>query len=100
MGEAQCNLNTIKIAELEKRLDLHVRYQKEAVDKAALELRERLHAMNEFREQLKDEASRFVTRDEVRLKFENMSATIRWSVGVIASVVGGAIGSLVAYLLK
>lgn len=95
-----CDINTIKIAELEKRLDLHVRYQKDAVDRASAELRERLAAMNEFREQLKDQATRFITREEMVVQIDSLANRLTWAVGVIATLAGGTLGSLVAYLLK
>jgi len=100
MGNGQCELNTIKIAELEKRLDLHVRYQKEAVDRAASELRERLATMNEFREQLKDQASKFITRDEMTTQLHLTVQRIGWAVGVIASLVGATLGIMISYLLR
>lgn len=89
------HINAIKIAELEKRLQMHVAYQKEAVDRAASDLHERLATMNEFREQLKEQASRFVTRDELTLQLEALTNRIAWIVGIIITVIG-----LVAYLLK
>lgn len=51
----------VKVTELEKRIELHLEYQRKAVTKASDELHERLAGMNEFRETLKDQASRFVT---------------------------------------
>ena len=96
MGNGQCDLNTIKIAELEKRLDLHVRYQKEAVDRAASELRERLSTMNEFREQLKDQASKFITRDEMTTQLSLVVQRVGWGVGITATLIGAILGSLIA----
>lgn len=94
------SINTIKLAELDKRFELHVQYQKEAVDRAAIELRERLAAMNEFREQLKDQAARFITREEMVIQIDSLANRLTWAVGVIATLAGGSLGSLVAYLLR
>lgn len=94
------SINTIKIAELEKRLDLHVRYQKDAVDRAATELRDRLAAMNEFREQLKDQAAKFVTREEMAAQLNLAIHRIGWGIGLIATLAGAGIGSLVGYFVR
>jgi len=74
MADERCEaINALKIAELEKRFDLHVKYQREATEKAVHEL----HA-----------------------RFDAMIAQRLWVFSTIASIAGGAIGSLVAYLLK
>jgi hypothetical protein len=82
-----CSVNAIKIAELEKRIDLHVKYQQDAVARAATELRERLAAMNEFREQLREQAAKFVTRNEMELHFEAISTRFRWGVGTLLALI-------------
>lgn len=43
---------------------------KESVSLAYLSMEKRLESMNEFRDTLKDQASRFVTRDEMTAKIE------------------------------
>ena len=48
-----------------------------AVDKAESTLAARLAGMNEFRDQLKDQASRFVTREEVQLTVKPIVEDIR-----------------------
>lgn len=44
-----------------------------AIDKAEKMMGDRLAAMNEFRSQLKDQAGRFVTRDELKLISDKLS---------------------------
>ena len=50
-------------------------YQK-AIDVATRTLDKRLDGMNEFRDTLRDQASRFVTRDEMDLKVNVLQAQI------------------------
>ena len=46
-------------------VDLRFDEAQRAIDKAELMMAARLATMNEFREQLKDQAGRFITRDEL-----------------------------------
>ncbi len=56
--------DTVSMKEyVDERLDA----QQKAVDKAEQQLRERLAGMNEFRDTLRDQAGKFVTRDEITL---------------------------------
>ena len=49
---------------------------KESVNVAREAMDKRLNGMNEFRDTLKDQASRFVTRDEVNTKIDNMASQL------------------------
>lgn len=48
-----------------------------ALDKAERTMNARLEGMNEFRETLKDQASRFVTRDQVELMIKPLCDDVR-----------------------
>jgi hypothetical protein len=52
-----------KIAVLETKVEDHIKHSSIAVDKAENAVNERLAKMNEFRDQLKDQAKTFVTYD-------------------------------------
>ena len=62
--EPCCALNALKIAELEKRMELLRQMNERAVETASNDLRERLHRMNEFRALLEKQSSTFITRTE------------------------------------
>jgi hypothetical protein len=62
-----------KIARLEER----IRASDKALEVANASMQERLAGMNEFRAQLKDQASRFANRDEVDLKLDPIVKDIR-----------------------
>jgi len=113
MSDDQCNSLMVRVTELEKRLELHNSYQQRAVDKAHLELRERLAGMNEFREQLKDQAGRFPTREEiqgvlssVRKDLDSVHDIVMnwqgrfWMVAFLLPLVGGGCGALLVWLMK
>lgn len=58
---------------VEKLFDLNAK----AIDKADKAMSDRLATMNEFRETLKDQAGKFVTRDEVQLMLKPICEDIR-----------------------
>src|SRR5437867_2393812 len=106
-------LNALKIAELEKRIEQAMHYQQEAVAKASTELRERLHAMNEFRDQLREQAALLMPRKEYALSHEDVIRRVGfletsmantegrfWALGLAASLIGGSIGIIGALLLR
>ena len=96
----------LRVEELEKRFQVHMDYQRIAMDKAALELKERLESMNEFRAQLKEQASTFIKRDDVigRLdKLEQFVANVEgkiWAFMVLATVLGSGIGIFISHILR
>ena len=61
---------------LSDRLTERFESQKTAVAAAQLATNARLDLMNEFRNQLRDQAGTFITRSELTLKFESMSKEI------------------------
>lgn len=63
---------TFKIDELEKRISLHMAYQQEALRKAADDMDHRLASMNEFRDQLREQAARFVTVETLDERVERL----------------------------
>jgi hypothetical protein len=69
-----------------------------AVDKAEATLAVRLAGMNEFREQLKDQASRFITRDEACAIFKPALEDIRELRDFVATHRGKASQSSVLFL--
>lgn len=71
------NINSVKIQELDKRLQLQVEASRVAVALAANDLKSRLDAMNEFRAALKDQATNFVPRAELEHNFENLAKDIK-----------------------
>jgi hypothetical protein len=103
----------VKIEALEKQMHLHVDYQQTAVDKASAELRARLDGMNEFREALKDQATRFVSREELEARHLSSSEKLQflhdtitnwqgrfWAVGVAVTLISGIISAIVAWLIR
>lgn len=91
------SLNALKIAELEKRLGVHLSYQKEMVDKAAVELHERLATMNEFREQLKDQAATFVKRETMDMSISTLEKRLAMMEKVLLA---GLLAGLLTYAIK
>ena len=58
-------------------VDLRFEEAQRAIDKAEASMRERLAGMNEFRDQLKDQAGRFVTRDEMNIIITKQAEDIK-----------------------
>lgn len=61
---------------LKEYIDLRVRNVDESVSIAYRSMEKRLAGMNEFRDTLKDQASKFVTRAEIEDKVETMQKQI------------------------
>jgi hypothetical protein len=53
-----------KITALDTKIELHLQLSRVALDKAESQMNERLERMNEFRDSLRDQAERFVTKSE------------------------------------
>lgn len=51
-------------------------------------IEKRLEGMNEFREALRDSASRFITRNEIEIKFEAIEKTRKDNIAIIISILG------------
>ena len=65
-----------RIDGLEKQTALMIEAVEDATRLAAGILERRLEGMNEFRDQLKDQASQFVTRDELGLQLKSINDNI------------------------
>ena len=107
-----CETCSRLVQELEKRLDLHVTYQRDAVEKAHRELSIRLDSMNEFRSQLREQATLLMPRAEYQLHHDlvverlgqveksNTQWLARiWAVMALATVLGGVIGGFIERLI-
>lgn len=66
-----------KFAELEKRLNLKDELANRALEKAEHSMASRLEAMNEFRNQLTQQAGSFATKKEVELSLEKVEIDMR-----------------------
>lgn len=65
------------IITLKEYFDIRYQAMERAVDKASASMEKRLEGMNEFRSQLKEQASRFITREEMQATFKSMSEDIK-----------------------
>jgi hypothetical protein len=61
---------------LKEYVDLRFTANQQAIEKAERTMNTRLEGMNEFRDTLKDQASRFLTREEVRLMIEPINTLV------------------------
>ena len=62
---------------LREYLESRIFAVEKAIEVANVAMKERLFGMNEFRDTLKDQASRFVTRDEVDVKLETIHRQLK-----------------------
>ena len=84
----------LQILELEKRMDLHMTYQREAVEKASRDLHERLQEMNRFREENRELTQRFATTEAL----ENRILTVMVKVETIEKGITPHLGPRVVAL--
>jgi hypothetical protein len=92
---------------LREYLEARLEATEDALHLARAELERRLAGMNEFREQLKDQAAKFVTREELDLrmtrleeKLELMSkGRVSWGVALAMTVLTSATLSMLMLLL-
>lgn len=61
---------------IEKYVDTLIAEVKESVKTAYASMEKRLESMNEFRDTLKDQASRFITRSEMESKIDSLSTQV------------------------
>ena len=66
-----------KVVELQKYMDLKFDSIEKSTCLAQENLNLRLDSMNEFRNTMKDQAARFITREELSLMLDTMSKDIR-----------------------
>lgn len=57
-----------RIDHLEEKLNVISDMNRQAADKAEQQMDKRLAGMNEFRDQLKEQAAKFITRDEIEVR--------------------------------
>lgn len=101
-----------EIDHLKEILTQRIDHQQTALNLAAAALEQRLDSMNLFREQLRDQAARFVTRSEVDLmagrrdettnrlevKMSNLEGRL-WAFGAVVLLAASAIGAF-PHLIK
>ncbi len=99
---------------LDRYFDRRLLDAKDAIDKAENQLNARLEGMNEFRDTLKDQASKLATKDEVALSLGALEKRMQSIERILASgeghrsvssvwwVIGGSIltGVVVGLILK
>jgi len=90
-----------RTAGMEKAYNLMFESVEQATELARTQMEARLEGMNEFREQLKDQASKFVTREELESKVSLLNAEIKsTSKGKVSWGVAIAITALVSFSLS
>ena len=113
MSDASESCNATKIAELEKRFEREIRHQEQAVAIATQELRERFASVNEFRGQLRDQASTFLPRSEYQVAYSHIDKRLmdlkesqdraegRYMILALLSVIiASVIGAVMGWFLK
>lgn len=65
-----------EIVTLREYLESRISAVEKSIDVANQAMQKRLEGMNEFRDTLKDQASRFVTRDELDTKMNGLNAKL------------------------
>jgi len=76
-----------RFKELDSKLQIRFDLQQQAVNKAEEKMNERLTGMNEFRESLKDQASKFITREEVELKLAAENKGRKDNISIFISII-------------
>jgi hypothetical protein len=66
-----------RLSDLEEKIELNFKLNGVALDKAEIKMEARLALMNEVREQLKDQATKFASRTEVQIQLDRMEADIK-----------------------
>jgi hypothetical protein len=65
-----------QMAHMQERAELQLKATEAAYHKAEIKLNERLAGMNEFRQTINDQATRFVTREELELKLSDTASLV------------------------
>ena len=99
-----------RLDDLDRRLSDRFTLTDRSVTTAAGELRDRLIAMNEFRDALKDQASRMATRleldkvneevQEIRRAKANLDGRLFVVSGIISALTAGLVATVMRLLLK
>lgn len=107
------DMNALKIVLLKELLEQRFDNMERTAGKTAEALNMRLESMNLFRDQLRDQAARFITRDELNAISKGRSDTITvieqklanlegrlWAFGAVVLLVASVLGPLPALLGK
>lgn len=79
---------------LKEYLDASIKDIRESIKVAYASMEKRLDGMNEFRDTLKDQAGKFVTREELDARLETVNKNRKDNTTLILSLVGIAIAIL------
>src|SRR6185295_20029944 len=66
----------VRLQELEKRLDLHQKYGEQAVNRAAVDLKEKLIEMNQFREENLRDRAKYAMIDTLNDRVQTLNVQI------------------------
>jgi len=88
-----------RFKELEAKLQIRFDMSNDALNKAEQKMNDRLAGMNEFRDALKDQASTFITKNEVELKLEAERKGRKDNLAMLISVIAVVI-SLAIVIIK
>jgi hypothetical protein len=84
---------------LREYFDVRLKDIEKATELASQNLSVRLESMNEFRNQMKDQTTTFVTRNEIDAKFKSIEENRRDNMALIVAVIGIIIG-LIGIFIK
>lgn len=87
------------IKERTDRLDERIKSLEKATVVAKEQMDKRLDGMNEFRDTLKDQAGRFITRDEMNIKMDALEKTRKDNTSLLISLAGLTI-AIISLLIK
>ena len=88
-----------KIREKVVRLEERLRASDKALEIARESMTERLKGMNEFRNQLKDQAATFISRTEFESKIETLKSGRRDNIAIAIAIVAVLIALLKDFIL-
>ena len=77
MTPSQRSPNHAEFVSLKEYLESRIHAVEKGIDVANHSMQKRLDGMNEFREALKDQSARHITRDEVNIKFAAVEAQLK-----------------------
>ena len=101
LDKAERNLQ-IALEAAEKRVNEKFGVQKEAAESAAIVLKEKLHDMNAFRQQISAERALYVTRDQLSLTHEGIDLRMKGIEGLAANYQGRmwAVGAVISVIVS
>ena len=86
--------NRQDIVTLREYVDKLFTLNQQAIDKAEHSMNNRLEGMNEFRDSLKDQAVKFISRDEINLMFKQLEDRTRDKTALIFSVLAAILSAI------